>query len=148
MAEDATTQAHALDLVSRKIKSLGDRSLEINQIVELIDEIAAQTNMLALNAAIEASRAGEQGKGFAVVADEVRKLAEKTMQATKEVGDAIQGIQHGTQLNVNNVDQASTTIHQATDLAQEPGAALTVITSYSIHYTKLYETGRGFRPGP
>jgi methyl-accepting chemotaxis protein len=96
MAAEAARQSHALDLVSSKIKALGDRSLEINQIVELIDEIAAQTNMLALNAAIEASRAGEQGKGFAVVADEVRKLAERSSNATKDIGAFIEMIQDAT----------------------------------------------------
>ena len=61
----------------------------IGRIMNVISDIADQTNLLALNAAIEAARAGDAGRGFAVVADEVRKLAEKTMTATKEVGDAI-----------------------------------------------------------
>jgi len=96
MADGATLQSQALDAVTIKIKQLGDRSLEINQIVELVDEIAAQTNMLALNAAIEASRAGEQGKGFAVVADEVRKLAERSSSSTKDIGAFIESIQEAT----------------------------------------------------
>jgi methyl-accepting chemotaxis protein len=96
MAAGAGRQSAALDQVSRKIRHLGERSLEINQIVELVDEIAAQTNMLALNAAIEASRAGEQGKGFAVVADEVRKLAERSSSATKDIGAFIETIQGAT----------------------------------------------------
>jgi methyl-accepting chemotaxis protein len=96
MAAGAARQAAALDQVSRKIRALGERALEINQIVELVDEIAAQTNMLALNAAIEASRAGEQGKGFAVVADEVRKLAERSSSATKDIGAFMETIQGAT----------------------------------------------------
>jgi methyl-accepting chemotaxis protein len=104
MAEDATAQAQAIDVVSKKIKSLGDRSLEINQIVSLIDEIAAQTNMLALNAAIEASRAGEQGKGFAVVADEVRKLAERSSSATKDISAFIEMIQDATADSVQSME--------------------------------------------
>jgi len=93
MADGAARQSAALDLATRKIRALGERALEINRIVELIEGIAAQTNMLALNAAIEASRAGEQGKGFAVVADEVRKLAERSSLATRDIGLFLESIQ-------------------------------------------------------
>ena len=96
MAGGASRQAEALDQVTSKIAALGERSLEIHQIVELIDEIASQTNLLALNAAIEASRAGERGKGFAIVADEVRKLAERSSSATKDIGAFIETIQEAT----------------------------------------------------
>jgi methyl-accepting chemotaxis protein len=99
MAKGAAAQAIALDGVSRKIKALGARSLEITRIVELVDDIGAQTNLLALNAAIEASRApfkDEGGKGFAVVADEVRKLAERSGVATKDIGAFIETIQEAT----------------------------------------------------
>jgi methyl-accepting chemotaxis protein len=105
MAQGATLQSQALDAVTVKIKQLGDRSLEINQIVELVDEIAAQTNMLALNAAIEASRAGEQGKGFAVVADEVRKLAERSSNATKDIGAFIESIQEATSDAIRSMEE-------------------------------------------
>jgi methyl-accepting chemotaxis protein len=92
MAAGADRQAAAIDGVSRKIKQLGQRSLEITRIVELVEDIAQQTNLLALNAAIEASRAGEGGKGFAVVADEVRKLAERSSAATKDIASFIDSI--------------------------------------------------------
>ena len=71
------------------IKSLGESSETIGQIVETITGIADQTNLLALNAAIEAARAGEQGRGFAVVADEIRKLAEQSGEAAKQIGELI-----------------------------------------------------------
>ena len=103
---------------------LGKQAEGIGQIMNVISDIADQTNLLALNAAIEAARAGDAGRGFAVVADEVRKLAEKTMTATKEVGDAISGIQHGTKKNLDNVERAVTTVDQATDLAGKSGDAL------------------------
>jgi len=106
---------------------LGDQAEGIGRIMAVISDIADQTNLLALNAAIEAARAGEAGRGFAVVADEVRKLAEKTMAATKEVGDAIGGIQEGTRKNMNNVDRSVTTIGEATDLANQSGEALNAI---------------------
>ena len=103
---------------------LGKQAEGIGQIMNVISDIADQTNLLALNAAIEAARAGDAGRGFAVVADEVRKLAEKTMTATKEVGDAIRGIQHGTKKNLENVEHAVVSIEQATGLASKSGEAL------------------------
>ena len=84
--------AATVDRTAVSAARLGERSREIDAIVGLIAEIAAQTNLLALNAAIEAARAGEQGRGFAVVADEVRKLAERTSRATRDIGERIEGV--------------------------------------------------------
>ncbi|MBU4378024.1 MAG: chemotaxis protein, partial [Proteobacteria bacterium] len=83
-----------------------------------------QTNLLALNAAIEAARAGEAGRGFAVVADEVRKLAEKTMQATNEVHQAVTGIQDGARKNVRATEIAVSAVQKSTDMANRSGEAL------------------------
>jgi methyl-accepting chemotaxis protein len=108
---------------------LGKQAEGIGQIINVINDIADQTNLLALNAAIEAARAGDAGRGFAVVADEVRKLAEKTMAATKEVGEAISGIQQGARKNLENVEHSVVTIEQATSLANESGMALKEIVA-------------------
>jgi methyl-accepting chemotaxis protein len=115
--------------LKKDMGELGVRAESIGAIMNVISDIADQTNLLALNAAIEAARAGEAGRGFAVVADEVRKLAEKTMTATKEVGEAISGIQQGARANIDSVEGAVRTIETATGLASRSGEALAGIVS-------------------
>ena len=119
------------DEMKKDMGLLGQQAEGIGQILNVISDIADQTNLLALNAAIEAARAGDAGRGFAVVADEVRKLAEKTMSATKEVGDAIQGIQSGTRKHISHVEQTAGTIEHATTLARQSGKSLLELVNLS-----------------
>ncbi|WP_316899520.1 methyl-accepting chemotaxis protein [Pseudodesulfovibrio indicus] len=128
----AIREVHDLTATLKKsMNQLGNQTTDIGQIMNVIEDIADQTNLLALNAAIEAARAGEAGRGFAVVADEVRKLAEKTMAATKEVGDAIQVIQDAASTNIRSVDHAAEAVEQATDLANRSGESLESIVHYA-----------------
>lgn len=121
-------QQHAQEM-KNDMGNLGKQAEGIGQILNVISDIADQTNLLALNAAIEAARAGDAGRGFAVVADEVRKLAEKTMTATKEVGQAIRGIQDGTKKNIDNVERSGKAIEEVTTLANTSGESLREIVS-------------------
>jgi len=111
------------------LNELGTQAQDIGQVMNVITDIADQTNLLALNAAIEAARAGEAGRGFAVVADEVRKLAEKTMTATKEVAQSVSAIQNGAQKNIDNMGQTANEVSKSTGLAKEAGEALEKIVT-------------------
>ena len=148
MSTGAAQQAVALDRVTRKIRSLGERSLRINLLVELIDDISTQTNMLALNAAIEASRAGEQGKGFAVVAREVRKLAERVSSATKDVGAFIDSIQEATDESVTAMEEIRLVTRSTADCALDTTRAAEEMVDDAIELGRAIAQFRTKRQGP
>ena len=116
---------------AKRIKRLGESSQEIGDIVNLIDDIAEQTNILALNAAIQASMAGEAGRGFAVVADEVQRLAERSSSATRQIEALVRAIQVDTNEAVISMEQTTAEVVRGARLAQDAGVALAEIEGVS-----------------
>lgn len=125
---------------SKKIKRLGDRSLEISQIVKFISEISAKTDILALNAAIEASRAGEQGRGFTVVAEEVRALADRTRSLTAQIEGLVSNIQTETAEAVVQMEEQTSEVERGAQTAVGAGQALESIVAASDESAQIVQT--------
>jgi twitching motility protein PilJ len=109
---------------AKRIKRLGESSQEIGEIVDLISDITEQTNVLALNAAIQAASAGEAGRGFAVVAEEVQRLAERSGDATKQIGMLVKTIQSDTQDAVAAMEKSTQGVVDGAQLSNAAGQAL------------------------
>ncbi len=124
---------------SKRIKRLGESSQEIGNIVELINDIAEQTNILALNASIQASMAGEAGRGFAVVADEVQRLAERSAHATRQIEVLVRTIQSDTNEAVVSMERSTTDVVGGALLAENAGAALEEIEQVSNQIASLVQ---------
>ena len=124
---------------SKRIKRLGESSQEIGNIIELINDIAEQTNILALNASIQASMAGESGRGFAVVADEVQRLSERAANATRQIEVLVKTIQSDTNEAVTSMERSTTDVVGGALLAENAGAALDEIESVSNQIATLVQ---------
>ncbi len=122
---------------SKRIKRLGESSQEIGEIVQLISDITERTNVLALNAAIQAASAGEAGRGFSVVAEEVQRLAERSAQATKQIGAIVKTIQGDTQDAVAAMERSTQGVVEGTRLSDAAGHALAEIGAVSQQLAQL-----------
>jgi twitching motility protein PilJ len=138
--QDMQSIRSSVQRMSKQVKGLGDRSLEISQIVSTIRDIASQTNLLALNAAIEAAGAGEAGARFAVVADQVRKLAESSTGATREIADLVKVIQTETQDAVVAMEHETQAVEAGSASALRTGEVFKEISGIAQRSSELAQT--------
>jgi methyl-accepting chemotaxis protein len=118
----------ASEAVEAVIRGLGGRVKEIGAILDVIDDVADETNLLALNAAIIAAQAGDQGRAFSVVADEIGELAERVLSSTKEIGGLIRAVQSETANATGAIESGASSVRQGVALAAEAGRSLEEIT--------------------
>ncbi|MBI3651547.1 MAG: PAS domain S-box protein [Acidobacteria bacterium] len=137
---EAMERIHAaVQQTSEKMRLLGKRSSEISEIIDLIEDIAVQTNLLSLNAAIEAAHAGQAGVGFSVVADEIRKLAERSGRATKDVANLIKGVQQETTEALSAMENGMREVTYGKDVAEQARDSLKDISSAISKSSDLIE---------
>ncbi len=134
-----TSIRETIQETSKRMKRLGESSQEVGDIVELINDIAEQTNILALNAAIQASTAGEAGRGFGVVADEVQRLAERAAGATRQIETLVRTIQSDTHEAILSMEQSTTGVVNGAQLAEDAGHALDEIEAVSNNIARLIQ---------
>jgi twitching motility protein PilJ len=137
--EAMTRIRETVQRTAQQIKALGESSLEISDIVKVINNIAGRTNLLALNATIEAARAGEAGKGFAVVADEVRKLADQATKASNDIATLIQGIQSDMTVTISSMEKVTGEVESGSKMAAQAGDALGQIVSMAQQSAELIQ---------
>jgi len=121
----------ATETAESVIRSLGARTGEIGAIVDVIDDVADETNLLALNAAIIAAQAGEHGRAFSVVADEIKDLADRVLASTKEIGGLIRAVQEESNNAIGAIEKGTHSVASGVDLTAEAGVSLEEITRAS-----------------
>ncbi|NMG35037.1 HAMP domain-containing protein [Azoarcus sp. TTM-91] len=131
LVEEIGRVSNVVQTAAERIAGLETDSQRISSIVQVIKEIAEQTNLLALNAAIEAARAGEHGRGFAVVADEVRKLSERTAESTGEITEMVRAIQESTRQVVAGIGDGVEAVSNSVSHAEHTGRTITALQDIS-----------------